>query len=72
MKLKDIRWDIVMIVTAAVLIVGLILFAKTCDDCHKQFYGAAYYGPNGTETWCDDCARDYWSQYLLPYQNYRK
>ena len=33
----------------------------TCDKCGKDFFGTAYYGFSGTETYCEDCARDYWT-----------
>ena len=44
--------------------------AWTCDECGKDFFGTAYYGFSGTETYCEDCAKDYWMH--LPYQNYKK
>ena len=41
-----------------------------CDRCNVVFSGKAYYGINGTETMCEDCAKEYWMP--LSYQNYVK
>ena len=62
------------IIIALVLIFALSLTACgknwVCDECGKSFSGKAYYGFNTTETFCEDCARQYWMP--LNYQNYVK
>ena len=39
---------------------------RPCDECGKDFFGTAYYGFSGTETYCEDCAKDYWMPPSLP------
>lgn len=64
------------IITMLLVLVSLLALlsgcgqAWTCDECGKEFFGTAYYGFSGTETYCEDCAKDYWMP--LPYQNYKK
>lgn len=50
---------------------GLLGITKmwTCDTCGKTWRGAAYYGLNGDEVLCDECAKSYWSP--LPYKTYQ-
>lgn len=42
----------------------------TCDRCDKTFRGEAYYGMDYDDTYCAECAADYWSPF--PYKNYSK
>ncbi len=61
-----------LFLTGVVLAALLSGCGKTwvCDRCDKEFTGDAYYGFTGTETYCEDCARKFWSPF--PYRNYVK
>lgn len=66
-----ISW-IVLIISAVILMVGLIGCGKTyvCYECEESTT-KAYYDLDAKveKVLCEECARDYWMP--LPYQNYR-
>lgn len=57
-----------IVVTMAMLLVGCD--SKVCDDCDESFSGPAYYGIDGSEYLCKDCAKEYWAP--LDYKNFKR
>lgn len=66
---------IVIILILAVIITVIALRSNgirrwECNECGKGFFGHAYYGWDGDESMCSDCAREYWMPF--PYEEYAR
>lgn len=54
---------------AAVLVIAFFALRAAgirnwrCEECRDSFFGQAYYGMNGDEIMCRDCAREYWAPF---------
>ncbi len=69
MKSKKL-WLSVCLVALALFLLNACGRQWTCDECETEFRGTAYTGYNGTETFCEDCARHYWAPFS--YKDFKK